>query len=286
MAFGKKITFFFIEGDSAGRCTCELSNWTGMAYRIPRSLIGKCKDRDDLKGAGVYFLLGKTDDGLSDKVYIGEAENVYNRLDQHTSSKPAKEWTQWTECVAFINRGPRFNKANVKHLENKLYYLAKNCEIYDLANAAVPAAAALSESDEAEMDEYIENLRFMMGALGYQLFDQKKSGEKLPGTLYVIKNKGKEIIAKGKIVPDGFVVLKGSIAANECCGTYSTLMERLKDKESIDAKGIFTKDVLFSSYSAAAAIIRGRNSNGWLEWRTEDGVTLNDNELKPGQTTE
>ena len=36
MKFGKTIKIFLIDGDSNGRMTCELSNWTGKAYKIPR----------------------------------------------------------------------------------------------------------------------------------------------------------------------------------------------------------------------------------------------------------
>ena len=37
---------------------------------------------------------------------------------------------------------------------------------------------------------------------------------------------------------------------------------------------IITKDYLFSSPSAAAETVLGRNSNGWIEWKNEKGETL------------
>lgn len=36
MNFGKSIKIFLIDGNPNGRMTCELSNWTGKAYKIPR----------------------------------------------------------------------------------------------------------------------------------------------------------------------------------------------------------------------------------------------------------
>lgn len=57
MAHGKKITLFLMDGDPNGRWTCELSNWTGKAYKIPRTLLKDCATRADLKQAGVYFYL-------------------------------------------------------------------------------------------------------------------------------------------------------------------------------------------------------------------------------------
>ncbi|MDC1037585.1 DUF4357 domain-containing protein [Candidatus Marinimicrobia bacterium] len=38
----------------------------------------------------------------------------------------------------------------------------------------------------------------------------------------------------------------------------------------------FTSDHIFSSPSAAAATILARSANGWNEWKSKDGKTLNE----------
>ena len=58
---GKSINLFLMDGESSGRMKCTLANWTGVAYKIPRTKLDSCKDRDDLKQSGVYFLFGKSD---------------------------------------------------------------------------------------------------------------------------------------------------------------------------------------------------------------------------------
>jgi len=73
MTFGKTIKLFLIDGEPNGRLTCELSNWTGKAYKIPRIKIKDSTDREDLKNPGVYFLFGKNEEG-KDQVYVGEAD--------------------------------------------------------------------------------------------------------------------------------------------------------------------------------------------------------------------
>lgn len=55
----KTIRIFLLDGDPNGRLTCELSNWTGKAYKISRNKIKDCTDREDLSGTGVYLLFGK-----------------------------------------------------------------------------------------------------------------------------------------------------------------------------------------------------------------------------------
>ena len=56
MSRGKSINLFLMDGDANGRIKCTLANWTGIAYKIPRTELDKCKERDDLKQSGVYFL--------------------------------------------------------------------------------------------------------------------------------------------------------------------------------------------------------------------------------------
>ena len=70
---GKSINLFLMDGESSGRMKCTLANWTGVAYKIPRTKLDSCKDRDDLKQSGVYFLFGKSDTTGKGVVYIGQA---------------------------------------------------------------------------------------------------------------------------------------------------------------------------------------------------------------------
>ena len=55
---------------------CTLSNWTGIAYKIPRTDIDKCKDMDILKQSGVYFLFGTDNTNGENVVYIELAKQI------------------------------------------------------------------------------------------------------------------------------------------------------------------------------------------------------------------
>ena len=94
MAYGKAIELFLVNETAESLITAELSNWNGKAIKIPRTEVSGC-DRDDVKGAGVYFLICQEDDG-TDSVYIGEAENVQDRLAQHLRDyQSGKEKYYW-----------------------------------------------------------------------------------------------------------------------------------------------------------------------------------------------
>lgn len=104
--FGKTIKLFLMDSDPDGRIVCELSNWTGKAYKIPRGKIKDCAERKELKSTAVYFLFGKAESSTTKaKAYIGEAENVYSRLVQHVAEKEF-----WNEAVVFISKDENLNK--------------------------------------------------------------------------------------------------------------------------------------------------------------------------------
>lgn len=75
MATGKTITIFLVDGNPDGLLTCELSNWTGKAVKIPRLLLKDAAKRLVLNKTGVYFLFGRDEENPdATAVYIGEAE--------------------------------------------------------------------------------------------------------------------------------------------------------------------------------------------------------------------
>ena len=168
MKFGKTIKIFLIDGDPNGRMSCELSNWSGLAYKIPRIKIKDCTDRDDLTSTGVYLLFGK-DDEDKDQVYIGEAESILKRLNQQLTQKDF-----WNEAIVFISKDENLNKAHIKYLENRLHDIAKSANRYKVDNSIIPTQSSISESDRAEMEEFIEYIKMLVNTLGHKVFDEKR----------------------------------------------------------------------------------------------------------------
>lgn len=219
---GKTIRQFLIDGQADGRWISELSNWTGKAYKIPRTYINQCSDRKDLNNTGVYFLFGCNDETDAEQVYIGEAENILNRLKQHLSEKDF-----WTECVVFISKDNNLNKAHIKYLENHIYILAKESKRYEVINSNVPTEASISEMDRAEMDEFIDNMRLILGVLGYRILEPSVNrGNSRNATLFILQDRS-GIRASGKPVSDGFVILKGLKIAED---VSSSLSKSIMDK--------------------------------------------------------
>lgn len=279
MNFGKTIKIFLIDGDPNGRMSCELSNWSGKAYKIPRIKIKDCIDRADLKSTEVYLLFGKDDNG-KDQVYIGEAESILKRLNQQLTLKDF-----WNEAIIFISKDENLNKAHIKYLENRLHDIAKSVNRYKLENSVIPTQSSISESDRAEMEEFIEYIKMLVNALGHKVFDEKrefKPKQKL-STFSIKAARGAD--GQGEPTSDGFVVFKGSKAAasvvNSVTSNFISFRQKLLDEGVLVNKGEyyeFTDDYIFSSPSTAALIVMGRNANGLTEWKQKDGKTLKEYE--------
>jgi uncharacterized protein DUF4357 len=275
MKFGKTIKIFLIDGDPNGRMSCELSNWTGKAYKIPRIKIKDCSDRNDLKNTGVYLLFGKDEEG-KDQVYIGEAETILKRLSQHLNQKDF-----WNETIVFISKDENLNKAHIKYLENKLYGLAKKVNRYKIENTITPTQSSISEPDRAEMKEFIENIKLLVNTLGHKVFEEKREYKtKSKQTNFSIKA-ARGANAKGEPTSDGFVVFKGSKFAPSIVKSFPPTMIKLRkqliDQDLLIIKNnelILTDDYIFGSPSTAAAIVMGRNANGLIEWKLSNGKTL------------
>jgi hypothetical protein len=283
MKFGKTIKLFLIDGDTNGRLTCELSNWTGKAYKLPRNLIKICTDRPEIQTTGIYMLLNKSAD-LSEKgqLYIGEAENIFNRLTQHV-----KEKDFWNEAIVFISKDDNLNKAHIKYLENRLHDIACSANRYELINNQKPTQSSVSESDKAEMEEFLANILTLVSTLGYNAFEQirqadtKVQPDKEEDLFYISATRGANGI--GKTTSEGFVVFENSQVADPITNSYPKTMQKLRDtliSEGVIVKEndklIMKRDYLFSSSSSAAMIIMGRSANGLTEWKMKSGKTLQD----------
>ena len=284
MAYGKSIELFLVNGTADSLITAELSNWNGKAIKIPRIEVATCK-RDDITQAGVYFLFCKENDG-SDSVYIGEAENVKERLVQHLRDyQSEKEKYYWNTAVIFIGRD--LNKALIRYLENRFVDLARSSKRYHVLTKNTYHNTVMKESQIAVMDEFVDNVKILIDVLGYKVLEPVSKPETSPeenaddngkkNRFYLernIKNVGK-VEAVGMRTTEGFVVLQGSTISPMCDDTISTTLKEQRSKANI-VDHILQEDVLFSSPSYAAVFVIGKSANGLTSWKSDDGRTLKD----------
>lgn len=277
MAYGKSIELFLVNGTADSLIIAELSNWNGKAIKIPRIEVSSC-DRDDITQAGVYFLLCKEDDG-SDSVYIGEAENVKDRLVQHLRDyQSEKEKYYWSTAVVFIGRD--LNKALIRYLENRFVEIARASKRYLVLTKNTYRNTVMKESQIAVMEEFVDNVKILINALGYKVlepFVQVDSSTTIVDdeVLYITSG---YVSATGKVTSEGFVVFAGA-TLNEKTSVKSLSAgmqkqrQKLLDSSKVDGL-VTTEDILFSSSSAAADFILGYSVSGPRTWKNKEGKTL------------
>ncbi|MGL4819236.1 MAG: GIY-YIG nuclease family protein [Bacilli bacterium] len=286
---GKSINLFLIDGSPRSRIKCTLANWTGVAYKIPRTELDKCKGRTDLAQSGVYFLFGTSDQSDDNVVYIGQAgvrkngEGLLTRLFEH---KRNQEKEYWTEAVVFTTSNNSFGPTEISYLEHRFCALSVEAGRYIVKNGNEPTLGNITEEKESELEEFIDYAKIIMGTLGHKLFepltDHPKPAVAIESTdddlLLFLKRKSRKsgivIEASCKQTHEGFVVLRGSRIETIDSDSITPSVKERRQKAQINVDGILQEDVLFRSPSYAAAFIIGGSVNGLTEWKNADGVSL------------
>lgn len=280
-----------MDGVPKGRIKCTLANWTGIAYKIPRTELEKAKSIDYLKQSGVYFLFSTSDETQDNIVYIGQAgtrkkgEGILNRLQEHKRN-PDKDY--WTEAVAFTTTNNTFGPTEISYLENQFTKLALDSKRYIVKNGNEPSQGHVTEEKESELEEFIDYAKIVIGALGYRVFEPlvvddtpaetSEPSEKELNLFFKRKSKKskKTIEASAKQTSEGIVLLKGSHIETIDSDSIPDKIQKMRKKDDLIINGILKENVLFTSPSYAAAFVIGGHINGKDAWKDEQGRSLNE----------
>lgn len=270
------IQIFLPDGSPRSVKIAEITNRIVQAIFIPRNKLDYIGERDEVRNVGVYFLFGESSDSLKPLVYIGEAEDCFNRLKQHNREKEF-----WNYAVTITSKINSFTKSHVKFLEHYSVKIAKKVNRFKIENSTVPSKPFITESMEADLLDSFDTVKVLLSTLGYPVFESvNKKDVKKSELLYL---KGVGVNAEGDLIDDGFVVFKDSQSKKETtpsCHTYlinfrSKLIESGILKENKD-NYTFTEDYVFNSPSTAGGVILGRSTNGWTKWKDKNGKTLDE----------
>lgn len=273
----KTIQIFLPDGNARSIRIAEITSRTIHAIQIPRSKVRAADVRPEPKNVGVYFLFGDVEESAKPHVYIGEAEDCYQRLLQHNQSKDF-----WTTGVVITSKTQAFDKAQARYLEWYFLQQAKRIGRYHLENTTAPGEPYLAESTKADLYDYIGTTRILLSTLGFPLL-QKLDGPEERREVFHCRIHKLGIEARGKYTEDGLVVLEGSQARlddiNDKAKWVRDRRQKLRDDGVLIENGdhlIFAEDYIFNSPSAAAQTVLGRPANGWSQWRNKAGKTLDE----------
>lgn len=270
------IQTFFPTGDTRSYRISQIPTRTIQALLIPREeLFPAIERRSELEYNGIYFLFeeeGYLEANGDTLVYIGESENIANRLKDHETKK-----ANWKIAIVFTtnSKDNQLTKSDLKYLENYCYQKAAEVGRYILKQNT-PTKSFVNESREADLFDIYQTISELLSFSGYPIFIplQTKEDRQEQPIFYMTARKSD---AKALYSKDGMTVLKGSKVSPSFETTgfrKQNLLKQLIKTEVLSDQGVFQKDYTFSSPSGAADFIGKASYNGWEAWKTKEGLSL------------
>jgi predicted GIY-YIG superfamily endonuclease len=278
MGAGKTIQIYLPDGDPRGIRIAEITTRIVQVIEVPRSLLPAFLEMPEARQVALYYLVGGSADGDESKVYIGQTGDVVARLASHQKNKDF-----WDRALVLISRTNSLTQTHALFLEWHCLKACQQAGRYALDNGNAGSKPHTPAPLESDCLEIFETGSTLLATLGYPLFDPV-AGTKATQEEEHFHCTASGVQGHGVYTSEGFVVLKGSVGRLENVkslkGTAGAgLRQRLLDAGVMVPEGdrvIFTKDHLFRSPSMAGLALLGRTCNGWVDWKTKDGRTLDE----------
>jgi predicted GIY-YIG superfamily endonuclease len=272
----RTIQIYLPFGDPASIRIAEITTSVLRVIEIPRSLLSKSYEMPELNQVGVYFLLGEDDEGNS-SLYIGQTSELKKRLVQHDKNKEF-----WSRAVVVVSLTNNITQTHAVYLEWLAISRANKAQRYKLENSTSGSKPHTPAPMEEDCKLYHGLIEILLGTLGFPVFKPLVSKSIVKKDEFFCTRSGAD--GRGIYTDEGFVVIKGSICSESTSKSfktngYSNLRNKLIETGVITTannKIIFHKDYLFKSPSAASAVLIGTASNGWKDWKSNEGKTLDE----------
>lgn len=270
---GKQVKLLLDDGTPGGLTTAEITNWTGSVVSARRSELAELLRCEEAARTGVYLLLGDDEDAIGDtRCYVGEADTVAIRLRAHANEGSKSFWNQ---TVVVTSKDTNLTKSHVRYLEARIIELATKAGRVTLENGTNPPRPNLPEADVSDMEYFIGQLQIVLPVLGVNAIRVRtaRAPESMPrasdSPVFSLRQKKGGIDARAQQIDGEFILLQGSSVAAAWVGTskggYHAQREGFVSDGSIvvdGERGWTTRDIVFSSPSAASSVALGRSSNG------------------------
>ena len=275
------IQIFLPTGDPRGMRVAEITTRIVRVIEVPRSQLADFLKMPEALQVGVYFLMGDLSEAGLPRAYIGQSGNVGNRLAQHNQNKDF-----WNRALVVISLTNSMTQTHAMFLEWFAIAEGTKAGRYSLENGNAGSQPYTPAPLQADCHEIHETAATLMATLGQPIFEpliqNSNTGDGKPKPTELFYCKGPDANGVGEYTSEGFVVHKGSNARiGSVASIQGTSQERFREQLVTDGvlvqqgtQYVFTRDYLFSSPSIAAIAVLGRSANGWIEWKTEQGQTL------------
>ena len=274
------------EKSPSGLRTAEFgTSWTGKLIASPRTSLPILKQRAEVQGPGLYLLTGPDPESYgSTRVYIGEGEKLWDRIYKHNRDPPdGKEF--WNSIFGVVSKSndSELTKTPLRYLESLTITRASEIGRSVMDNNTAPKPPPIQEIERSEMDNFFGMMTTMLPLMGCNVLSPTRP-LLAPSTLgrsneltefdelFTIKMRN-GVEACGIQLDSEFVVLKDSTASMKDGASWvnaRNYRDRLIREGALVVDGEhyrFTRDIAFSSPSAAACVVRAMQTNGRYAWK-------------------
>lgn len=274
MARPRTIQIYLPMGDPRGLRVAELTTSIVRVVEVPRKLLGQFLEMPEAKQVAVYFLINDDEDQDYPAVYIGQTGGAGQRLVDHHKQKEF-----WNRALVVVSLTNSLTQTHALYLEWLGIKLANEAGRYTVENGNAGTKPHTPAPMEADCQEVFETMATLIATLGQPVFEPLAIDK---GEQFFLRSSKYD--ATGEYTVEGMVVLAGSKARKDIATSMANTplvpkRQGLVDDGALKLEGdfyVFQRDVLFKSPSGAAAMVRGASSNGWVEWVSKDGKTLDE----------
>ncbi|TXD96137.1 GIY-YIG nuclease family protein [Psychrobacter frigidicola] len=297
----KTIQIYLPKGNPRGLRLAEMTTRTVRLIEIPRIHIDDFFAMPEANQVGLYFLVGETDSIGKPLLYIGQTGDLKRRLTQHN------EKDFWTRAFVMLSTNNSMTQTHALYMEHKAIATAIEVGRYEIKNGNTGNRPHTPDPLKADCEELFYTLDVLLSTLGQPIFESLNVNEhkiysaefesiintanqvitkieiptiELAPPLFYYKVKDGD--AQGYYDDDGFVILAGSLIRKAQVTSAPPFVIRLKDDLLSSGKLIavndksykLTENQIFKTPSGASALVAGRSTNGWIEWKNEASQTL------------
>lgn len=170
------------EGDVTERVTYQLYNRNITIDKLPRTLLDKYKEEDELQFSGIYFLTNSSVDNL--RIYVGQAAKRVNgnglmgRIREHDRQKDF-----WDTAYLIAPTDNSWEATELNYLESAFCRQAQKANRYALENGNIPFSGNIAKVKKAILRPFVHEVLLMLRASGHYMLEPVPTLDKVASSV-------------------------------------------------------------------------------------------------------
>jgi len=277
----RTIQIYLPSGDPRGIRVAALTTSIVQVVEIPRALLGQFQGMPESQQVGVYFLIGDDEEKDQLSVYVGQTGGLGKRLNEHHLDTK-KEF--WNRALVVVSLTHSLTQTHALFLEWRSIQRANDAARYIVENGNAGSKPHTPPWLNADCEEIFDTARTLLATLGHPVFESLALPKEQATQEDLFYCRSATCDAVGQYTEEGMVVLRGSKArlyvapsmVNLSSGKRRQVLINDGALKQVGDEYAFMQDVLFKSPSGASDVVTGTSTNGWLQWKTKGGKTLDE----------